>query len=215
MVAMCSSSDRIGGGIGPGMDRPGDAVRADGAGERGGGPGARAHETSAPGCDERFAGRGRSNPGLALEPNSGPDFDPELDVVLTDDSRSAIRTGARENMIIEWLRQRSGSMREYLKYLVDSDFTMNQSLRDIYSCSRSDLRLALALFIDFAHEQRLGPGELAPLMSDAHRDLLEAVCFVIGSAVREAGVESDDEPGAQPRAQDGGLFSTIQLAGAA
>lgn len=167
---MCSGSDRFGDGIGPGREATGDVTRADGAERWGDVSGTIVPANGAPGCDERFAGRGRSN----------PELDPPL---------------ARENMIIQWLRQRAGSMRGYLKYLVDSDLTMNESLRDIYSCSRSDLRLALALFIDFAHEQRLGPGELAPLMSDAHRDLLEAVCFVIGSAVSEAGADSESESG--------------------
>lgn len=214
---MCSGSDRIGGGIGPGMERPDGAVHADGVEGWGGGAGARAHVTGAPGCEERPAGRGRSNPEHDQGPSlgDGPEFEPDLDAALAVDAPAGLRTGGRENMIIRWLRQRSGSMRGYLRYLVDSDLTMNQSLRDIYSCSRSDLRLALALFIDFAHEQKLGPGELAPLMSDAHRDLLEAVCFVIGSAVREAGADSEDEPGTECREGATGAYGVIHLAGAA
>lgn len=215
MVAMCSSSDRIGGGIGPGKDRPECAVCADGVVERGVGTGARARGTGAPGCNERFAGRGRSSPGLAPELDPGHRRELDADLVLADDSPVRSHAGTRENMIIEWLRQRSGSMRGYLKYLVDSDLTMNQSLRDIYSCSRSDLRLALALFIDFSHEQRLGPGELAPLMSDAHRDLLEAVCFVIGSAVREASVDDEDQPIGDPRSGTSEPCAAIRWAGAA
>lgn len=156
MVAMCSGSDSFGPDAEPGMDARVGALGTEDSEGAGGSESEVDSLTRAQGWDGRPAGRGRSRP------LSSP------------------------NPITDWLRQRPMSMRQYLKYLVDSDLSLRESLGEIYSTRRSDHRLALALFIDFAHQQRLSPGELAPLMGDTQRDLIDAVCYVIGSAVAEA-----------------------------
>lgn len=91
------------------------------------------------------------------------------------------------NPILEWLTAKSISMREYLQHLARMDASLADSLKDTYSLRQVRRRLALTLFIDFSHEQGLSAGEVATLIGDAQRAASDAVNFLIGAAVAEAG----------------------------
>ena len=73
--------------------------------------------------------------------------------------------GAR-NPILEWLSVKATPMRPYLQYLARMDAGLPDSIKDSYSLRHVRRRLALSLFIDFAHDQGLSAAEVATLRSN-------------------------------------------------
>lgn len=103
------------------------------------------------------------------------------------------------NIVIEWLRAKHQPLREYLAHLIRFDLGLHRSLGKIHRERDATLRLALALFIDFAHAQGLNAVELVALMSDAQSELLDAIEFLLLHAAGEgslpgAASEDRDEP---------------------
>jgi len=100
-----------------------------------------------------------------------------------------------DNMVIDWLRGKSQPLREYHEYLHRFDLTLRRSLGREDRESDGLLRLALALFVDFAHAQGLNAVELAALMHDVQREILEAIEYLLTHAKddAEARVDRDEE----------------------
>lgn len=94
-----------------------------------------------------------------------------------------------ENMVIEWLRAKPGPLREYVEYLVRFELCLRRSLGQVHREVDDALRLALALFIDFAHAQGLHAGEVAALMHNVQNELLDALEYLTQHASAEPAAE--------------------------
>lgn len=102
-----------------------------------------------------------------------------------------------DNMVIEWLRAKPGPLREYVEYLVRFELCLRRSLGHVHREVDDALRLALALFIDFAHAQGLHAGEVAALMQNVQHELLDAMEYLTQHASAEPAPEGgshDVEP---------------------
>ena len=125
--------------------------------------------------------------GICVEAKPPADALPEPDLGDEPWSSREHRPLSARNPILEWLTAKSTSMRDYLQHLARMDASLADSLKDTYSLRHVRRRLALTLFIDFAHDQGLSAGEVATLIGDAQRAASDAVNFLIGAAVAEAG----------------------------
>lgn len=89
------------------------------------------------------------------------------------------------NMVIEWLRAKQQPLCDYLADLIRFDICLRRSLGNLHRECDEMLRLALALFIDFAHTQGLKSAELAALMHDVPNELLDAMEFLVLQAAHD------------------------------
>lgn len=99
------------------------------------------------------------------------------------------RAKARPNLILDWLRARRDSFDDYLAHLARLDRALPARGR-LASCGTTEPpRLALALFIDFAHAHGLSPVEMAALLTDAPRQARDALerCQASAADPRHAG----------------------------
>ncbi len=96
-----------------------------------------------------------------------------------------------DNMVIDWLRSKSQSLREYHEYLHRFDLSLRRSLGRVERESDGLLRLALALFVDFAHAQGLDAVEMAALMHDVQSEVLEAIEYLLTHSKDDAGAAGD------------------------
>ena len=90
-------------------------------------------------------------------------------------TRASIPAPASNNPIVAWVNAKGGRVGDYLDQLITVDMTLSESLAGTYCLAESRRRLALTLFIDYAHEQGLSPGEtqqrLAQLSAEDLRTL--------------------------------------------
>lgn len=91
------------------------------------------------------------------------------------------RSSCAGNPILEWLKHKPFARTEYLQHLAEMDADLSDAPCQSYSLTHMRRRLALALFIDYSHDQGLSAGEVAVLLADAQRSASEAVEFLIES----------------------------------
>ncbi|MFZ4574171.1 MAG: hypothetical protein ACOYN0_07220 [Phycisphaerales bacterium] len=87
-----------------------------------------------------------------------------------------------ENPVLAWLSRTSRLNAQFLHQLALTDETLAVSLSGLYPASAGPARLRLALFMEYAAEQRLGPGEVAMLMGRASGLLDEALATLVSVA---------------------------------
>lgn len=71
------------------------------------------------------------------------------------------------NPVLDWLDRTSRLNAQFLRHLSLVDESLAESLPSVYPEKPGRARLRLALFMEYAAEQRLGPGEVAMLMGRA------------------------------------------------
>jgi hypothetical protein len=89
---------------------------------------------------------------------------------------------AGRNPILDWLRESSRLTPQYVRQLMLVDRTLAESLGEAYPSTPGLERLRLALFMEYAAEQHLGPGEVAMLMGGRGNTLDEALNVLLDAA---------------------------------
>jgi len=92
------------------------------------------------------------------------------------------KQAAGRNPILDWLRETSRLTPQYVRQLMLVDRSLAESLGDAYPSTPGRDRLRLALFMEYAAEQRLGPGEVAMLMGGRGNTLDEALSVLLDAA---------------------------------